>query len=200
MKLTAGCITWNSGPGSDLRRRALLLAFAATCTLLAVVPAGCSKDEEGNGPTIRRPQDFLPPGTAGMQKDGSPRIATDTASLQDIVNGGYEVYTNNGFQEMVEQLYSGTLGGTATSVKISIFDMVNTQNTITLHEELLQVGTWEEYDQIGDAAHRRTELFAHIFLFRRTGYSVRLEISNSSQDARDLVVLFATHIDQEIMQ
>ena len=37
-------------------------------------------------------------------------------------------------------------------------------------------------------------------LFRRNEYSAQLTISASSQDAKDLVVLFATHIDEEIQR
>jgi hypothetical protein len=135
-----------------------------------------------------------------MQEDGSPRVATDTAGLQDIVNGGYEIFTTNGFQEMVEQNYEGTVAGTAATMRVWIFDMAETDNATVLHDELTRTGAWEEWSEVGDQAHRRTELFAHIIMFRREQYSVRLDISSSSQEAKDLLSLFATHIDQEITE
>jgi hypothetical protein len=176
----------------------LCAALLLGCLLLA-----CGSDDDGNGntdPVIRRPQDFLPPGTEDMPKSGDPQVATNTGELQDIVNGGYEVYTNNGFQEMAAQLYDGTVSGTAANVTVWIMDQGSAAGAAALHEDLLQVGAWEEYQGLGNAAHRRTELFSHIMLFRRDEYSAQLTISNSSQDAKDLVVLFATHIDEEIQR
>ncbi len=159
---------------------------------------GCSKDDNTSGPTIRHPEDFLPAGTDAMAKDGNARIATDTDGLRLIVNGGYQVYTNNGFREVVEQVYSGTVGGSAASVTVWIIDVGSSENADALHRELLQIGTWEEMDELGDEVHNQTALFAYTLLFRRGRYSARLVSSTSSQDAEDLVLLFATHIDQEI--
>jgi hypothetical protein len=178
-----------------------LLALGVVVLILGPFLLACNEDDDDNGtnPVIRHPQDFLPPGTQGMPAVGSPRIATDTAGLQDIVNGGFQVYTNNGFQELAEQTYEGTVGSNSATVRIWIFDLGDAANAEALHDELLQEGSWEEWDGVGDAAHRRTELFSHIILFRRDNYSARLDISNSSQDAKDLVVLFATHIDQRII-
>jgi hypothetical protein len=173
-----------------------LFSFLAFSFVLAFA-AGCGSDGSSK-PAILHPEDFLPPGTEAMQKDGSPRTATDTAGLQDIVNGGFEVYTNSGFREMVEQMYSGTVGGANATVRVWIFDQATSDNAVALHEEILQEGTWEQTDEIGDAQYRRTELFASIILFRRDQYSAQLEISANSQDAKDLLVLFATHVDQEM--
>jgi hypothetical protein len=170
---------------------------AALILPLSLLP-GCGGDEDEPGPTIRHLQDYLPPGTAGMVKDGSPRLATDTAGLQDIVNGGYEVYTNNGFREMIEQRYAGTVGGNSATMKIWIFDQSTRANVLALHDELLQVGIWENWGQAGEEGFERTELFAYLILFRRDEYSVRLEVGNTSQDGKDLLGLFATHIDQEM--
>ncbi len=165
---------------------------------LLVTAAGCSKDDNTSGPTIRHPQDFLPAGTEAMPKAGSPRVATDTDGLRLIVNGGYQVYTNNGYREVVEQAYSGTVGSSAASITVWIIDVGSSENADALHDELLQIGTWEEMDELGDEAHSQTALFAYTILFRAAGYSARLVITTSSQDAKDLVLLFATHVEQEI--
>jgi hypothetical protein len=133
-----------------------------------------------------------------MPKDGPSRTATTTQTLQDIVNGGYEVYTNNGFRELAEQKYSGTVGTAAASFTVWIFDMGTAANAEALHDEQTQVGTWEAAGEVGEEDHRQTALFAYTILFRRGKYSVRLESSANSQDAQDLLILFATHVDQEI--
>jgi hypothetical protein len=160
--------------------------------------AGCGGDDGGSKPAIQHLADFLPPGTDAMQKDGSPVTASDVTGLEDIVNGGFEVYVSNGFREMVAQHYSGTVGRSSATVRVWIFDQGSGDNAGSLNEELVREGAWEEVDEIGDDDHRRSELFAFIILFRRDQYSAQVEISANSQDAKDLLVLFATHIDQEM--
>jgi hypothetical protein len=197
------------GALETLRSKTGKLGFWPALLLLLLIPLGCSEDPASNddggddggdngGGEIRHPVDFLPPGTSGMPKDGTPTTATDTLGLQGIVNGGYEVYTNNGFQEVVEQMYAGTVGGEATTVRVWIFDMTRAQNAEALHDELLLVGTWVDTGQVGQADHRKTELLSYTILFRRGQYSARIEIYSTSQDAQDLALLFATHIDLEI--
>jgi hypothetical protein len=134
-----------------------------------------------------------------MQKDGAPRTATDAAGLQDIINGGFEDYTSNGFLEFVEQNYTGTVGGTSATVRVWIFDMGTAENTALLHDLLLEEGAWEDWGVLGDEDHRRSTELGSVILFRRDNYSAELTVlGSSSQDARNLLVLFATHIDQEI--
>ena len=175
----------------------MVAAFTIFAALL-MSPLGCGDDDGGPKPVIRHPQDFLPPGTEAMQKDGNPRTATDAAGLRDIVNVGFEDYTNSGFLEMVEQMYSGTVGGASAAVRVWIFDMSSEENCASLHDLLLQDGAWEDWGVLGDEDHRRTSPLGFVILFRRDNYSVQLDISANSQDARDLLVLFASHIDQEI--
>jgi len=175
------------------------LAAGIAFFILMTSPMGCG-DDGGTKAKIRHPQDFLPPATEAMQKNGPPRTATDTADLQDIVKDGYEVYTNNGFVEMVEQLYQGTVGQESAAIKIWIFDMGTAKNAESLHDELLQKGSWEEWNELGDEDHRQTKLLGFVILFRLDKYSVELEIDSKSQEAEDLLVLFATHIDYEIRE
>lgn len=180
------------------------LAAGIVLILAAALPLGCGGDDDPTGPNgadttaIHHPEDFLPPGTASMARDGAARVATDIPGLQDIVNGGYEVYTGNGFREMVEQNYSGTVGETAATMKVWIFDVTTPENAVSLNDELLQSGAWEELNQVGEQDNRQSSLFAYTLLFRRNQYSVRLEISTNTQNAKDLLLLFATHIDTEI--
>ena len=180
------------------RSPAWLLAAGIVFFALATSPIGCGDDDGGPAPIIRHPQDFLPPGTEAMPKDGNLRTATDTAGLQDIVTGGFENYTSNGFLEMVEQVYSGTVGGASATVRVWIFDMGADENAASLHDLILQEGSWEDWGVLGDEDHRKSGLLGFVTLFRRDNYSVQLDISSNSQDARDLLVLFASHIDQEI--
>jgi hypothetical protein len=185
----------------NFKRRSFIFSFrilVMTSLILAVALTACNDDDDVTGPELRDLADFLPPGTATLTKAGDPRLASDVASLQDIVNGGFEVYTNNGFQEMIEQLYEGSVGGSVANVKVMIFDQGNAANAAALNEELTLEGAWEAWGEIGDEAHKSGGLFAYIILFRRDEFSIRLDIDGSTQDAKDLLELFATHIDLEI--
>ena len=110
-------------------------------TALVLLAAGCGGG--GSEPAILHPEDFLPPGTDAMKKNGVATTATDVSGLEDIVNGGFEVYVSNGFREMVAQDYAGTVGGSSTNIRVWIFDQGTAENEATLNEELVLEGTWE---------------------------------------------------------
>jgi len=177
-------------------RAARRLGLAAA--LLVLVLVGCSGDD-GAGPDTLRPQDLVPPGTAEMPKDGAVEVAADQTGLQGIVDGGWQMFTTNGFQEIVRQYYSGTVGGAAATVEVWISDQGTTSNADDLHDDYVQaVGTFVEWNNFADEAHTALGLGSYTIVFRRDRFWSRLSITASSQDAQDLLELFATHIDDEI--
>ena len=73
----------------------LLLAIWTTFLYLLAFSDGCGSDDtvssNGNTPEDTEPvilSDIHPPGTATMARAGGTLVATDTPSLQNIVNGG----------------------------------------------------------------------------------------------------------------
>jgi len=89
------------------RRIAVSRVFGVVFLIAACLTlAGCGGDEKT--PTesdIERPEDFLPPnGSADMTKVGEANTASTAAELRELINGGYEVYENHGFEEMVQQM------------------------------------------------------------------------------------------------
>ncbi|MBD3335378.1 MAG: hypothetical protein GF355_07660 [Candidatus Eisenbacteria bacterium] len=177
----------------------LIASVVAVILATALIP-GCSDDDGGSEPVIERPQDLLPPGTETMVADGDPRIATDASGLQEIVNGGYETYTNHGFQELAEQKYNGQVGeADGVGTTIWIFDMGSGENAAELQVELTREGPWQESDQFGAEEHRLRSSNSQTILFRLETYSVRLVIGNGSNDAEVLLELFAEHIEGEIL-
>ena len=180
----------------------LPIIAAVVVLILGALAAGCTEDSNDNGgqPVIRQPQDFLPPSTSGMLTSGDPSVATDTASLQDVINGGYETYTNHGFEEMVYQRYEGTVSGTSAMAEVKIFDQGTAVHAEALNDEIRQMGqfTWESLSGIGDEAHQGVGLNAYGIIMRRADYTSELTITSSTQDAQELLKLFATHINNEI--
>ena len=71
---------------------------------LALLPVGCGDDAEK--PAVRQPQDFLPQVLGGMVPEGDPTIATTLDELRATsVNGGFQPFVDNNFQEFVQQFY-----------------------------------------------------------------------------------------------
>ncbi|MBN2172099.1 MAG: hypothetical protein JW819_12340 [Candidatus Krumholzibacteriota bacterium] len=187
------CATSRRRPGRTARRLALLAAG-----LLVLALAGCSSDD-GAGPDTLRPEDLVPPGTAEMPQDGAPDVATDQIGLEDIVDGGWQMFTTNGFQEIVRQRYAGTVGGGPANVEVWISDQGTVSDADDLHDDYVQsVGTFIEWAGFADEAHTTLGMGNYTIIFRRDRFWSRLNITASSQDAQDLLELFATHIDDEI--
>jgi hypothetical protein len=177
---------------------AVALTFLA---LLAVALAGCGgNDKKSTTPAIRHPQDFFPQGVTGMTLDGSPRTATTDEELEAIIDGGSTIYTAHNFREFAQQDYQGTIDGTQSALSVWIFEMASEQDAQELHaDEQVQTGNCQNATDVGEQERICPSFNSQMIQFQRDAYWVRLTITNTSQDARDLTTLVATHIDQKIM-
>ncbi|MCK4305721.1 MAG: hypothetical protein KAY24_15895 [Candidatus Eisenbacteria sp.] len=184
--------------------------------ILAVIAIGCSNDcicncgsdsGDGNGngngddtsTVIRHVEDFLPQDAGGFTRDGDPSIATTASELQDIINGGYEIYDNHNFQEFVEQKYKGPLDGGEKTLTVWIFELATVEDAQELYDDPeIDIGNCEELGGIGDQERLCRGLNSLLIQVQRDQYWIKLSIDSSSQDARTLLELFGTHIDLEI--
>lgn len=169
--------------------------------LLVVLPfcAGCGDDNGGTEPEIRHPQDFFPQSVGGLTRDGSPRTATTETELQDLINGGYETFTSHNFEEFAEQAYMGTVGDAEVNLTAWIFEFETVGDAANLYEdERVDIGGCEGVDEIGNQQELCRALFSLVMQIQRDEYWMRLTITSSSQDARQVLDLIATHIDDEI--
>lgn len=176
----------------------VVIGFALLC--MSMFTFGCS-DDDGSGPVIRNPEDFLPQSVGDMTRDGNPLTATTATELQGHINGGYEVYVENNFQDFAWQAYQGTVGGGQATVDVWIFELATADDARALYDEddHLCGALREELNGIGEQG----ELCFNPnegsrVIFQRGKYWVRIYVNNNTQDAKDLVELFATHIDSEI--
>ena len=80
------------------------------------------------------------------------------------------------------------------------YEVSPAENTAALHVELTDEGPWQANDEIGDEEDRLRASSYQTILFRRGQYTSELVITEGSQDGMDLLILFATHIDQEITE
>jgi hypothetical protein len=183
------------------------LGLSALGVLLFVVGPlliGCGDDAEK--PTIRRPQDFLPQVLGGMAPAGAPTIAATADELRDAINGDYWIYTDHDFQELVQQFYQGTVGESQASVEVWIMELPSAEEANALHNDdriRCLIGA-EELDDIGAESVLCPGQGAQTIWFHRDRYWCRVLILYQSyditEDARTVAELFATHIDQKIME
>jgi hypothetical protein len=175
-------------------RRAAILAPL----LLATALIGCGKDNSPQ-PSIRHPQDFLPQTLSGLARDGAVRVATNVTELQAIVDGGYQTYTQHDFRELAEQSYSGTLGGSSTTLRARVFDQGTAAAATALFADVnVDPGGCTTLLDFGDEARICSGLLTQTVQFRRGIYWVELVIQDTSPDGRSLLELFAQHVDGEI--
>ena len=162
--------------------------------LIGLMPLliGCGDDT--GGPVIRHPQDFLPQVLGGMAPDGAPTTATTANELQDAINGGYEKYVDHNFQEFVQQFYQGTIGGSQANAEVWIFEMASEQDAGDLHNDdrIVCNSGPEALDDIGEQSVLCTGPGSQTIWFQRDSYWSKVLIT--------VAELFATHIDQKIME
>ena len=178
----------------------LLQNAAGGCFLiLTAFLASCSNGDDSPTAAIRHPQDFLPQEIGGMATDGAVRVATTVSELQEIVDGGYQTYTQHGFREIAEQNYAGTVGGTQTALRARIFVQGTTTNATALYVDVnVDPGGCSILEELGDEARLCTGLISLTLQFRRDLYWIELVMHNTSVDARGVLELAARHIDGEI--
>jgi hypothetical protein len=180
----------------------ILLAVPGLILSLAAALPACSDDDGGGGtePEIRHPEDFIPQGTSGMSKNGSVQVATNAEELQQIINGGYEVYVTYNFQELALQNYLGDVAGSQAALDVSIYDMGTPEDAVELHDdvEINGSGNYEELDDIGEEERLFTGLGWQKIHFLKGRYWVKIYIDSNSEDAKTLLGLFGAAVVDEI--
>jgi len=173
---------------------------ACGCVLFFIaLAAGCGGGDDSPTTPIRHPQDFLPQEIGGMAADGAVRVATTTAQLQEIVDGGYQTYTQHGFREVAERNYAGSVGGTPTTLRARVFDQGSAANAEALYDDVnVDPGGCSIFEELGDEARICTGITSLTLQFRRDIYWIELVMFNTSADARAVLELVARHIDGEI--
>ncbi len=185
------------------RREAIGGWIRSVLLLLLVAFVGCSGDDGGGGsaPTIQHPEDFFPSQIGGMAAEGSPTTATTPSELRDLIDGGYEIYTNHTFQEFAEQNYEGTTGDQSATLTAWIFELATVGDAEYLFEdEQVQTGACSDWTGLGDQAQLCLTFDSQTIQFQRDRYWVQMNINRTSPDAEDVLVLLGGHIDQEITQ
>jgi hypothetical protein len=121
-----------------------------------------------------------------------------------LIDGGYETYAEHNFLEFAMQTYQGTVGGSQADIEVWIFEMASAEDARALYDDddLLCAAHHETLSDIGEQAELCYASQWQRIQLQRDKYWSRVLISNysteASEDARTVLHLFATHVDQKI--
>jgi hypothetical protein len=175
----------------------------AFLVVLCVTILSCG-DDNGPGGAVADVSDFLPGDgdVTGWVTEGSPREANDESSLYDIIDGGAAVYVEWGFQQGVEQSYTGTVAGASSEAVIRVFDQGTAWNAdgVFQDERIAPPGAIP-WSAAGDSARVRTDLFQDQGIdLRQDRYYVEVRVGNGGDRdiALEVAELFTIHVSEKI--
>jgi hypothetical protein len=181
--------------------------FAALCLLIANAPFGCGKDDDGSNPQIRHPQDFMAADVSGWEMSvGSLEAATTLDDLRDTeVDGGFYPFELHNFQEFARAVYIGRIQGAEKQLTVWITELASEGDAAAMYddsENYIKPPSSEPLAQpVGDASRIwQNGLFTRVLGFTRDEYWVKVSIEDLSDDADQVLQLFATNIDQGITE
>jgi hypothetical protein len=131
--------------------------------VLLVVHPGMTQACDGIDPLSLVPDNGMCP---GVTRDGETLTAYTIPELQDLINGGYEVFANHGFVAMALQNYLIDIGGSPAVSSLYLYNQGTSANAEALYDELAS-GSWEAVSDWGGSGEARvkTALFSITFEF-----------------------------------
>jgi len=179
--------------------------FMILSILIAIF--GCSgdsnddDDDNGSG-TLLSPADLLPDedDISGWKSFAPYEEAEDFDSLYIFINGGAELYIQNGFISGVFQVYNDCVGDVCglRVIRVRIYDQGNTDNAQAVYEEV-STGIGIPWNGAGaDARIDESGLASLAVEFWQRNFFVQVIIEEKSDEALNIIKLFAAHISDEI--
>jgi hypothetical protein len=174
------------------------------CVVVVVVLSGCGGDSEGNGNniTLLAPADLLPDDNdiSGWESVGVYDEANDYDALYDLIDGGAELFIDNGFVSAAFQIYTNCTGGACTDVpvRVRIYDQGTEANAVAVYDRVA-TGIGIPWDGAGvEARIDESALAVYTIEFWQRNMFVQVLIEEKSDDALNIAKLFASHISKKI--
>ena len=160
----------------------------------------CSDTKTGDVNGILSPIALLPVDNeiSGWNTLGTYVEAEDYQSLYDIIDGGAQVFIDNGFISGAFQTYMGSTGGGGSDVTIRIYDQGSESNARTLYDK---VATGIDVPWNGAGTEARIDesaLASYTIEFSQSNFFVQVIIEQKTDESLNIAKLFATHISQKI--
>lgn len=174
----------------------LILCFI--CVLL-----GCGKDDSDEVKPLLNPVDLIPRDDeiSGWARLGTYDEANDYDSLYAIIDGGAQIFIDNGFVSAVFQQYNCVSSGSECSnalVSLRIYDQGSDENAQKVYDRVATgIGTpWN-----GAGAEARIDesaLASYTIEFWLKNFYVQVIIDDKSDEALNIAKLFASHVSGKI--
>lgn len=159
----------------------------------------CAREKTINDQGILSPIALLPVDNeiSGWGTLGSYIEADDYQSLYDIIDGGAQIFIDNGFESGVFQVYTGSIGG-GSDVTVRIYDQGSEANARTVYDKVA-AGIDIPWNGAGTEARiDESALASYTIEFCQQNFFVQVIIEQKTDESLSIAELFATHISQKI--
>jgi hypothetical protein len=160
---------------------------------------GCSGTKTGDVNGILSPIALLPVDNeiSGWSILGTYIEAEDYQSLYDIIDGGAQVFIDNGFVSGAFQIYMGATGG-GSDITVRIYDQGSEANARTLYDKVA-TGIGIPWNGAGTEARiDESSLASYTIEYCQSNFFVQVIIEQKTDESLNIAKLFATHISQKI--
>lgn len=182
-----------------MSKRILLICLVLPLCILY----SCSKKTSSEPPEHQTPLDLLPVDNeiSGWTRDGPPETAEDSQELWDMIDGEGQVYLDYGFVECARQVYDGNVQGLPAEIRhLYVFDQGSAENAKAVYDdERSGTGTaWTDDPAGTEARIDESALFAYSIHFWEESFFVKLTIDQKTEEALDVLKLFARNVSSKI--
>jgi hypothetical protein len=172
------------------------------CMAVLVMVSGCAEESDDNGAVMLAPADLLPgdDDISGWGGIGAYEEANDYDGLYDIINGGAEVYIDEGFVSAAFQIYENCIGEVCSValVHLRIYDQGNSENARAVYDKV-STGIGIPWDGAGvEARVDESALAAYVVEFWEENFFVQVVIEEKTDESLNIAKLFASHVSSEI--
>ncbi len=165
------------------------------CLAVIIIVSGCGENE-GSVKTLLTPVDLLPDDNdiSGWVTLGAYDEANDNDGLYDIINGGAEIFIDEGFVSAVFQIYRGDMG----TVHLNIYDQESEINALATYERV-SIGIGMPWNGAGTEARiDESGLDSYTVEFWQENFFVQVIIEERTEEALNVAKLFASYVSGQI--
>jgi hypothetical protein len=185
-----------------LSKIATVKLFWLMCVAILIAMSGCGEESEEKSKAMLTPVDLLPAdndisGWAGL---GAYEEANDYDGLYDLINGGAELFIDNGFVSAAFQIYSNCIGEVCTTalVHLRIYDQGTEDNAMATYDRV-GTGIAMPWDGAGmEARIDESGLASYTVEFWQRSFFIQIIIEEKTDEALNIAKLFASHVSGEI--
>jgi hypothetical protein len=168
---------------------------------ILIAMAGCTEELEEGDKALLTPADMLPYDNdiSGWIRLGTYDEANDYDGLYDLIDGGAEVFIDNGFVSAAFQIYNNCEESVCTApVHLRIYDQGNEANAQAVYDKAA-TGIGIPWDGAGaEARVDESGLASYMVEFWRRSFFVQVIIEDRTEEALSIAKLFASHVSREI--